>query len=101
MHGRLSPVYHEGGDDPMSLYYKIPNPFSVVRYHSLIVENKNMPPELTISAWCSEDSSILTPPLKESSTIMGLNHINKPIYGVQFHPEAWFANSLLVSFNVS
>ncbi|GES94099.1 aminodeoxychorismate synthase component I [Rhizophagus clarus] len=88
MHGRLSPIYHEGTYNPMSLYYGIPSPFWAVRYHSLMVKNENISPELTISAWCSEDSSISIPPLKESSTIMGLNHINKPIYGVQFHPES-------------
>ena len=90
MHGRLSHVYHEGTCDPMSLYHGIPSPFLVVRYHSLVVENKNLPPELIISAWCSEESCTTNPPLKESSTVMGLKHINKPIYGVQFHPEAWF-----------
>ena len=90
MHGRLSPVHHEGTFDSMSLYYGIPSPFWVVRYHSLIVENQDLPSELIISAWCPEDNCTTTPPLKESSTIMGLDHINKPIYGVQFHPEAWF-----------
>src|SRR6266498_1521656 len=90
MHGRLSPVYHDENGDSMSLYYGIPSPFWVVRYHSLVVDNKDLPPELIISAWCSEENSVITSPLKESSTIMGLSHISKPIYGVQFHPEAWF-----------
>ncbi|CAI2174095.1 5725_t:CDS:2 [Funneliformis geosporum] len=88
MHGRLSLVYHEETFDSMSLYYGIPNPFWAVRYHSLVVDNKDLPSELIISAWCSDENGSKTPPFKESSTIMGLNHISKPIYGLQFHPEA-------------
>nr|CAG8433319.1 6233_t:CDS:10 [Entrophospora candida] len=82
MHGRSSLIYHDGGDGDISLFSGIPNPFWAVRYHSLVVDNENLPSELIVSACHS---------LEKSSKIMGLKHIKEPIYGVQFHPEAWFS----------
>ncbi|CAG8663221.1 17888_t:CDS:10, partial [Acaulospora morrowiae] len=94
MHGRLSPIYHEGTSKADSLFSGIPSPFLAVRYHSLVINSKDFPSDLQISAWCPEvddlqecsPSSFL--PAKESSTVMGLQHAYKPIYGVQFHPES-------------
>ncbi|RIB10772.1 ADC synthase [Gigaspora rosea] len=101
MHGRRSPIYHDGTYDKTSLFLGIPSPFCAVRYHSLVVDNKDLPPQLRISAWCSENDNDLQerplsnkPPLKELSTIMSLKHLSKPIFGVQFHPEAWFRGIL-------
>ncbi|CAG8693333.1 7957_t:CDS:2, partial [Dentiscutata heterogama] len=100
MHGRPSPIYHDGTHDKTSLFLGIPSPFCAVRYHSLVVDNKDLPQQLKISAWCSENDNDLQerplnnkPPLKELSTIMSVKHLSKPIYGVQFHPEAWFVQN--------
>ena len=72
MHGKLSPVKHQGG----GLFQGLPNPVTVTRYHSLIVERSSLPAELRITA--ETDDGI----------IMGLEHVERPIHGVQFHPES-------------
>jgi para-aminobenzoate synthetase len=70
MHGRLSDVEHNG----RGLFDGIPSPLRVVRYHSLIVEN--VPKALTVTATTAE------------GLVMGLEHLTRPLYGIQFHPES-------------
>ncbi|MDO4451040.1 MAG: aminodeoxychorismate/anthranilate synthase component II [Moraxella sp.] len=77
MHGRLSDVYHHDTD----AFTNLPNPVSVVRYHSLVIDKNTLPECLAITAWTqNEDGSM--------GEIMGVRHKTLDIEGVQFHPES-------------
>ena len=76
MHGKTSPVMH----DNRTVFQGLPMPMTATRYHSLIVEEKNLPAELEVSAWTTEKDG--------ARTIMGLRHRNYSVEGVQFHPES-------------
>lgn len=85
MHGKTSPIRHEGS----GVFAGLPNPFEATRYHSLIVEKKSVPPCLQITADTAEGE------------IMGLQHRELPVHGVQFHPESILSRegkSLLQNF---
>lgn len=72
MHGKTSPIRHEG----CGVFAGLPNPFEATRYHSLIVEKNSVPACLRITADTAEGE------------IMGLQHRDFPVHGVQFHPES-------------
>ena len=72
MHGRTSPIVHEGG----GVFRELPSPFEATRYHSLLVERSSLPAELQVTAWTDEGE------------IMGLRHATLDVEGVQFHPES-------------
>ena len=76
MHGKTSRISHDG----RTLFAGLPSPFTATRYHSLVVEDKEVPKELEVSAWTVEPDG--------SRTIMGLRHRDFPVEGVQFHPES-------------
>jgi anthranilate synthase/aminodeoxychorismate synthase-like glutamine amidotransferase len=76
MHGKTSSVVH----DNKTIFQGLPMPMTATRYHSLIVEEKDLPAELEVSAWATEKDG--------RRTIMGLRHRRYPIEGVQFHPES-------------
>jgi len=76
MHGKTSPVMH----DNRTVFQGLPIPMTATRYHSLIVEEKNLPADLEVSAWTTEKDG--------TRTIMGLRHRKYPVEGVQFHPES-------------
>lgn len=72
MHGKLSPMRHQG----LSVFRGLPDGFDATRYHSLTVERDTLPDCLEITA--QTDDGI----------IMGLRHRQHPVHGVQFHPES-------------
>nr|WP_246628342.1 aminodeoxychorismate synthase component I [Paenibacillus oenotherae] len=85
MHGRLSEIHH----NESALFAGIPQGSPVVRYHSLMVEHP-LSDDLEATAWTQQDG-----------IIMGLQHKNRPIWGVQFHPESiatTCGRQLLVNF---
>ena len=72
VHGKLGAMHHGG----RGLFEGLPSPLDATRYHSLIVDRESLPDCLEVTAWL------------EDGTIMGLQHRDKPIHGVQFHPES-------------
>ena len=73
MHGKTSSIAHDGS----GVFSSLPNEFTATRYHSLVIED--LPDSLRVNAWVNE--------LGER-TIMGVEHTEFPIHGVQFHPES-------------
>ncbi len=72
IHGQISPISHDGA----GLFAGLPSPLNVARYHSLIAEPEALPADLRATAWT------------EDGVLMAFEHVQLPIYGVQFHPES-------------
>jgi para-aminobenzoate synthetase component 2 len=72
LHGKTSEVHHAGA----GVLRGLPDPFTATRYHSLAVEPSSLPAELEVTA------------RTDSGVIMGVRHRDKPVEGVQFHPES-------------
>ena len=72
MHGKISQVRHDG----RGIFAGLPSPFAATRYHSLVVQVSDLPACLEATAWTDD------------GLIMGLQHRELPIFGVQFHPES-------------
>ena len=79
MHGKTSMIHH----NDRGVFAGLPNPFEATRYHSLIVPEETLPPELEVTAWANPE----TPGLPRE--IMGLKHRQYQTHGVQFHPESY------------
>lgn len=72
VHGKLGQMSHSA----KGVFAGLPSPFAATRYHSLVVERDSLPDCLSVTAEL------------EDGTIMGLQHNDLPIHGVQFHPES-------------
>ncbi|ADO42250.1 anthranilate synthase component II [Ketogulonicigenium vulgare Y25] len=72
VHGKIADIYHDG----KGVFAGLPSPFKATRYHSLVIDRESLPPELEVTAWLAD------------GTIMGVQHRDLPIHGVQFHPES-------------
>jgi anthranilate synthase/aminodeoxychorismate synthase-like glutamine amidotransferase len=76
-HGKTSQIRHDGS----GVFRGLPNPFTATRYHSLIVERKSLPAVLQVTAETDDE------------IIMGMQHREYPLMGVQFHPESVLTDS--------
>jgi anthranilate synthase/aminodeoxychorismate synthase-like glutamine amidotransferase len=72
MHGKVSQIRHDGS----RLFQSVVSPFPATRYHSLVVEEGSLPSDLRVTA------------RSEDGVIMGLEHREWPIFGIQYHPES-------------
>ncbi len=72
MHGKTSEIRHDG----RGIFRGLASPFTATRYHSLVVERSSVPRELAVTAE------------SEDGLVMGLTHRQRPLAGVQFHPES-------------
>ncbi len=73
VHGKVSVVRHRGE----RLFANCPDPMESARYHSLVVEAASLPDEFTVDA------------ATEDGVIMAISHRERPLYGIQFHPESF------------
>jgi anthranilate synthase/aminodeoxychorismate synthase-like glutamine amidotransferase len=74
MHGKTSPVYHDG----KGVFSGLSDPFEATRYHSLVIRRDSFHnPDFEVCAWTAEGE------------IMGVRHRWWPLHGVQFHPESF------------
>lgn len=77
MHGKTSLIHHNKKD----LFENLPSPYTATRYHSLIIDQKSLPECFKITAWTKL-------PNGEIDEIMGIRHLDLPLFGIQFHPES-------------
>ncbi len=72
MHGKTSLIHHEG----QGVFADLSDPFQATRYHSLVAEKETLPDCLVVTAWT------------EDGEVMGIQHREYSVHGVQFHPES-------------
>jgi anthranilate synthase component 2 len=72
MHGKTDQIHHNG----QGIFAGLPSPYTATRYHSLAVERESLPASLQVTAWSADGE------------IMGLQRRDRPVHGVQFHPES-------------
>ena len=72
MHGKTSTIHHDG----RGVFHGLPQDFTAIRYHSLVIERESLPAVLELSASADDGE------------IMGVRHRELAVEGVQFHPES-------------
>jgi anthranilate synthase/aminodeoxychorismate synthase-like glutamine amidotransferase len=72
MHGKTSAIEHDG----QGVFAGLPERFDATRYHSLVIDEASLPDELEVTARTADGE------------IMGVRHRERPVEGVQFHPES-------------
>jgi anthranilate synthase/aminodeoxychorismate synthase-like glutamine amidotransferase len=72
MHGKTSPIEHEGA----GVFAGLPSPLTATRYHSLVLDPATVPECLTVTARSTD------------GVVMGVRHRELDVEGVQFHPES-------------
>ena len=100
MHGKVSSIRHDGA----GVYQGLPQEIEIMRYHSLMVKADTFPDCLAVTAVVANNAHAefrLTESALAGEEIMGLQHKDYPIQGVQFHPESFAtegAKRLLTNF---
>ena len=79
MHGKTAPTRHRG----QGIFHGIPSPFTVARYHSLVTDAAALPDSLVPVAWSGDEDGV--------EEIQAIRHRERPVWGVQFHPESYFS----------
>jgi len=77
MHGKTSMIHHGN----TSVFADLPEPFEATRYHSLVIDETSLPECLEVTAWTRTVDG-------ERAEIMGVQHREWSVAGVQFHPES-------------
>jgi anthranilate synthase component 2 len=72
VHGKVHDIHHGGSD----VFAGLPSPVRATRYHSLVIRRESLPEELSVTAETAD------------GLIMGVAHRDRPVWGVQFHPES-------------
>lgn len=92
MHGKISPVNH----DASGVFADLPDQLEVMRYHSLIANQQNLPDCLRVTATVGSldqksfnDREKIKQTSSDDFEIMGIEHLDYPIHGIQFHPESF------------
>ena len=81
MHGKTDMIHHNNG----TLFAGLDNPFQATRYHSLVIQPDTLSKEFTMTAWAEEPGGY--------REIMGIEHREHPLFGVQFHPESFLTHA--------
>lgn len=76
-HGRTSEIFHSG----QGIFAGLPDSFIAARFHALVVKRDSLPSHLLVTAWT------------RNGLVMGLQHREKPHFGVQFHPESYLTHT--------
>jgi len=82
MHGKTSMIHHKG----TGVFKGLANPFVATRYHSLVIDQASVPAELEVTAWTENADGSM-------DEIMGVQHRELNVHGVQFHPESILTDS--------
>jgi anthranilate synthase/aminodeoxychorismate synthase-like glutamine amidotransferase len=86
MHGKTGEVRHSGE----GIFLGLPDPLTVTRYHSLVTDPEALPQVLEVMAWSDTGEA----GAKEGhAEIQALRHRERPVWGVQFHPESHFSGN--------
>ena len=88
MHGKTSAIIHTN----QGVFNGLPNPLTVCRYHSLVVDKLSLPADLSVTSWTENEKGGI-------DEIMGIRHKEMALEGVQFHPEAILTESGLALLN--
>ncbi len=77
MHGKTDRIFHNN----QGLFEGLPNPLIATRYHSLVIEPDTLSTDFEVCAWADAPDG--------GREIMGIQHRQLPVFGLQFHPESF------------